>query len=165
MQEDRYYLELEENGYYNTIDKRSKDYREYKQWLTLKQSGEHKKIKENIENKSKGLGDTIAKITKATGIDKAVKFIAGEDCGCDERQSKLNEIWRYKNIQCISEEDYIYLDNFFKGRHTSVTNQQKINLIQIYNSVFNTNQSTKTSCSSCIAKIVKNLKRYLEVYK
>jgi hypothetical protein len=33
--------------------------------------------------KSKGLGDTIAKITEATGIDKAVKFIAGEDCGCD----------------------------------------------------------------------------------
>jgi hypothetical protein len=25
--------------------------------------------------KSKGLGDTIAKITEATGIDKAVKFI------------------------------------------------------------------------------------------
>ena len=29
--------------------------------------------------KSKGLGDTIAKITEATGIDKLVKFVAGED--------------------------------------------------------------------------------------
>ena len=30
--------------------------------------------------KNKGLGDTIAKITKATGIDKLAKTILGEDC-------------------------------------------------------------------------------------
>ena len=35
---------------------------------------------------SKGLGDTVEKITKATGIEKVVKFIAGEDCGCDKRK-------------------------------------------------------------------------------
>ena len=29
--------------------------------------------------RSKGLGDTVEKITKATGIEKVVKFIAGED--------------------------------------------------------------------------------------
>ena len=32
MKPDKFYLSLEEEGYYNTIDKRSKDYREYKQW-------------------------------------------------------------------------------------------------------------------------------------
>ena len=31
------------------------------------------------KKKSKGLGDTIAKVTKATKIDKLVKWIAGED--------------------------------------------------------------------------------------
>lgn len=36
--------------------------------------------------KNKGLGDTIASITKATGLDKLV----GEDCGCKQRQQKLN---------------------------------------------------------------------------
>jgi len=36
--------------------------------------------------KNKGLGDTIASITKATGIDKLV----GEDCGCKQRQEMLN---------------------------------------------------------------------------
>ena len=41
--------------------------------------------------KSKGLGDTIAKITKATGIKAVVKFIAGDDGGCDERQEYLNK--------------------------------------------------------------------------
>ena len=37
-------------------------------------------------NQSSGLGDTVEKITEATGIKKAVKFIAGEDCGCNERK-------------------------------------------------------------------------------
>ena len=32
MRPDNYYLELEKQGYYETIDKRSKDYREYKEW-------------------------------------------------------------------------------------------------------------------------------------
>jgi hypothetical protein len=39
-----------------------------------------------LKNKHKGLGDTIASITKATGLDKLV----GEDCGCPERQEMLN---------------------------------------------------------------------------
>lgn len=39
-----------------------------------------------LKNKNKGLGDTIASITKATRIDKLV----GEDCGCKQRQQKLN---------------------------------------------------------------------------
>lgn len=53
------------------------------------------------KNKSKGLGDTIAKFTEATGLDKAAEAIAKafgqEDCGCKRRQEKLNEILPYKN--------------------------------------------------------------------
>lgn len=41
---------------------------------------------------SRGLGDTVAKALHAVGIDKAVKAIAGEDCGCPERQKRLNEL-------------------------------------------------------------------------
>lgn len=43
--------------------------------------------------KSKGLGDTIEKITTATGIKKVVDKISeatGKDCGCEERKAKLN---------------------------------------------------------------------------
>ena len=46
--------------------------------------------------KSKGLGDTIAKITKVTGIKKVVEAIT-DDCGCDERQDTLNRVFPYKN--------------------------------------------------------------------
>lgn len=58
-----------------------------------------------MENKtnqpSRGLGDTVAKITGATGLDKlaeaAAKLVGKEDCGCKRRQEKLNELVPYKN--------------------------------------------------------------------
>ena len=47
-----------------------------------------------MQNHSKGLGDDIKKITSATGLDKLAQAIArllDEDCGCDDRQTWLNE--------------------------------------------------------------------------
>ena len=49
-----------------------------------------------LENESKGLGDTIAKITNATGVAKIVKIITS-NCGCDKRQEWLNKKIPYKN--------------------------------------------------------------------
>jgi len=52
------------------------------------------------ENKSKGLGDTIAKITEATGIKKVVNIVSeavDKDCGCEKRQSTLNRLFPYNN--------------------------------------------------------------------
>ena len=49
--------------------------------------------------KSKGLGDSIEKITKATGIKKVVNTIAkatGKDCGCNKRRETLNKRFPYK---------------------------------------------------------------------
>jgi hypothetical protein len=45
--------------------------------------------------KSKGLGDSIEKFTKATGIKKIVDNIPG-DCGCSKRKEKLNKAFPYK---------------------------------------------------------------------
>jgi hypothetical protein len=47
-----------------------------------------------VRMQSKGLGDDIKKITSATGLDQIAKKIAqllNEDCGCDDRQTWLNE--------------------------------------------------------------------------
>lgn len=46
--------------------------------------------------KSKGLGDTVDKITTATGLKKLVKAVS-KDCGCDRRRDKLNEMFPYKD--------------------------------------------------------------------
>jgi hypothetical protein len=42
-----------------------------------------------------GLGDTIAMILKATGVETVVKAVAGDECGCKARQEKLNKLFPY----------------------------------------------------------------------
>lgn len=53
------------------------------------------------EHSDRGFGDTVARFTKATKIDKAVKAVAKavgvEDCGCSKRQEALNKIIPYKD--------------------------------------------------------------------
>jgi hypothetical protein len=51
--------------------------------------------------KSKGLGDTIEKITKITGVKKLVDYVnesVGNEkgCGCSKRKNKLNKLVPYK---------------------------------------------------------------------
>ena len=50
------------------------------------------------QEKSKGLGDTIAKITEVTGIKKVAEAFTnatGKDCGCAKRQDTLNRLFPY----------------------------------------------------------------------
>ena len=47
--------------------------------------------------KSKGLGDSIAKLTQATGIKKVVDTVTKGDCGCNKRQDSLNRMFPYDN--------------------------------------------------------------------
>jgi hypothetical protein len=82
------------------------------------------------------LGDTIAKVTKATGIDKLVKFIAGEDCGCEERKEKLNKLFRYKQPLCLTENEFNYLTEFQKVNNTTLTKQEGDEIATIWNRVF-----------------------------
>tara|TARA_R100001244_G_scaffold2298_5_gene3768 strand:- start:118 stop:501 length:384 start_codon:yes stop_codon:yes gene_type:complete len=53
----------------------------------------------DIPSESRGLGDTLAKITKVTGVKKVIDTVfdaINKDCGCRERQSKLNKLFPYK---------------------------------------------------------------------
>ena len=111
---------------------------------------QNKTVRKKKSTKSKGLGDTIAKVTKVTGIEKVVKFIAGEDCGCEERRIKLNKLFPYNKPECLQEQEYTFLKEFFKLNKTSLTEQEQIQLIQISNRVLhtkreisNTNKSSK----------------------
>ena len=57
-------------------------------------------LKFNYMTKSKGLGDTIEKITKATGIKSFTNFLHSnglvKDCGCNKRKEALNKAIPYK---------------------------------------------------------------------
>jgi len=49
--------------------------------------------------KSRGLGDSIEKFTKATGIKTVVTKVSkavGKDCGCNERRDTLNRVFPYQ---------------------------------------------------------------------
>ena len=107
--------------------------------------------------KSKGLGDTIAKITEATGIDKLAKFIAGEDCGCDERKEKLNKLFPYAKPLCLTEDEFNTLDVYFKQNTNTLTSDEQTSLIAINNRVLN-QKLTFSTCSSCLRDLVSKLR-------
>jgi len=53
-----------------------------------------------VKLKSRGLGDTIEKVTTATGIKKAVDTVSkatGKPCGCKGRRDTLNRMFPYDN--------------------------------------------------------------------
>ena len=53
-------------------------------------------------SKSEGLGDSIEKFTKATGIKKLVEHVTGKtgrDCGCKKRKKALNKAVPYRKTK------------------------------------------------------------------
>ena len=101
---------------------------------------------------SEGLGDDIEKfITKPLGIKKAVKFIAGEDCGCDERQEKLNQVFRYKKPECLTESEFELIKMAVDTKKNRFTPDEQNVFVAIYERIF----KTKVECTPCsFGKIV-----------
>lgn len=113
----------------------------------------------------KGLGDVIEDITEATGIKKLVHFIAGEDCGCDERKAKLNSIPTFFNIKynCLNEKDYNYLKLFFEKNVQQLSINQQQELIDIYYRIFEF-KLEHTNCASCWRDIINKIKQVYDSY-
>ncbi len=113
--------------------------------------------KKTTNVQSEGVGDTIQKVLKATGIEKVAKFILGEDCGCDERRKKWNERWRYHVPKCLTEEHYDYLSEWFKRNPTKVKPAELEKLLEIYNYVYHYKKREMTTCSSCVSEMIAEL--------
>lgn len=117
------------------------------------------------KRKSQGLGDSIEKFTEATGIKAGVDKLAeaiGFDCGCDKRKEVLNKIFPYNKTECLSIEDYEYLDKFFGLNHESITPMMQNDLANIYFNVFNV-RLQQSSCDSCWRDTVGKLRKvYME---
>jgi hypothetical protein len=117
-------------------------------------------------NKSKGLGDDIAKITKATGIDKMVKMISKtlgiDDCGCEERKEKLNKMFpRIKDVKPMNKTQKECFERTINeidknGGRINPTNRQELGMI--YKDIFGS-PATWSNCGSCNRKTLDNLKR------
>jgi hypothetical protein len=109
--------------------------------------------------KSKGLGDSIEKALKATGIDKVAKAVLGDDCGCEERRDKLNKLFPYGKVRQFTEDELkIYEDTISKIKGSTIKGEEQAILVKLYNKVFNENKKP-SSCSSCVQQTLTKLKK------
>jgi hypothetical protein len=130
-----------------------------------KRTKAYKEWKAKYDSAPKGLGDTIEKITTATGIKKAVKFLAGEDCGCEERKQVLNKKFRYKKPECFTESEYEFVRNIIERGSNKISSIENTKMVNIYNRVFN-EKRRGSGCSSCfLNNVYKPLKALYETYK
>lgn len=116
------------------------------------------------KKQAEGLGDTVENILEVTGIAKVAKWVLGEDCGCEERKEKLNDLWRYTKPECLTEDEYKYLNEFYSSLKGSVSPNQQRELLKIYNRVFK-QRMQPTSCGSCVREIVNKLNKLYAIYK
>lgn len=134
-------------------DKRTKAYKEWK-----------KKFDNMQETNPEGLGDVIEKITEVTGIKKAVKWLAGEDCGCDQRKMKLNQVFRHNKIECLNEDEHEFLSTYLSKKRKDASHEERVKLFAINNRIFNKNEKV-SSCTSCINAIVRRLEKVFNEYR
>lgn len=114
-----------------------------------------------MRKKSKGLGDTIQKVTKATGVEKVVKKFFGDDCGCDERRARLNKMFPYRDIKQMTSEQMSFFKDVIQPAYRSGQNLGRQNakgFYQLYEEVFQ-KKMKQTTCASC------NKNMYIELLK
>tara|TARA_Y100000114_G_scaffold135885_1_gene137018 strand:- start:163 stop:606 length:444 start_codon:yes stop_codon:yes gene_type:complete len=114
-------------------DKRTKA---YKEWVKKHSKG------------AKGLGDKIEKVTKATGIKKAVDTVfdaLGKDCGCDKRKAKLNKLFPTNKPECFTEEEYNLMRDAVESKKNTFLAEEVTRYSKIYERIFN----TRISCQPC----------------
>lgn len=117
-----------------------------------------------ISTKSRGLGDTIEKVTKKTGVKKAVKWLLGEDCGCDNRKDYLNKLFPYNRPECLTEEEYEYLKGWYSVKRVQVSPDQQRRLLAINNRVFHERREPCSSCGGAFGQMLDRLKKVYDVY-
>ena len=111
--------------------------------------------------KSKGLGDSIEKALKATGIDKVAKKVLGDDCGCEERKKTLNSIFPYSNVRQFTDDELSIYEEILPRLKGTISGQDQALMVKLYNKVFNANKKV-SGCGSCVRQTLAKLKM---VYK
>ena len=132
-------------------DKRSREYKELKKLAEL-------------ESQSNGVGDTIEKVLRFTGVKQAIEFIAGKDClPCDERRKKLNAMLPYgeaKQMRWFTSEELAEYETFRDNRKKDSWSADQVTLLfKLYAEIFNRRYNIKRMCGSCMgtANILKKV--------
>ena len=132
-------------------DKRSREYKELKKLAEL-------------ESQSNGVGDTIEKVLRFTGVKQVIEFVAGKDClPCDERRKALNAILPYgeaKQMRWFTSEELAEYETFRDNRKKDSWSAEQVTLLfKLYAEIFNRRYNIKRMCGSCMgtANILKKV--------
>lgn len=88
--------------------------------------------------KIKGLGDVVATVTDALGI---------EPCdGCNQRKEKLNKLFPF-GVKELTNEQKEYLQQFFSVEHKEISKEQQKELLGIYFDIYK--KETFEPCDGC----------------
>lgn len=112
--------------------------------------------KKSQEIESTGLGDTVEKVFRKTGIDKVAKAVLGEDCGCDKRQELLNDLFPYKKYNAPTDEELDIIEWLFERGRSTISGSMVKEVYSVYNRIFN-DKLQPTSCSSCFKPVRQKL--------
>jgi len=113
-----------------------------------------------MKSKAQGLGDKVAAVTKATGIEKIVKTFFGDDCGCDERRERLNKMFS-RPVKMMDEEQRKFFKDEIMTRYKSGQNLTKHigdEFYKLYEELLS-KKKKRTTCTSC------NKNMYIELLK
>ena len=106
------------------------------------------------KKKLSGLGDVIANITTAVGI---------EPCdGCNKRKEQLNRLFPF-GIEEFTEDERTYLGTFFAEDKRELNKQDQKDILDIYFRVFRVKPFHPClGCSGVWVSIIKKLKKAYE---
>jgi len=139
------------------MDKRTKAYKEC--------------IEAQEEKEITGLGDVVERITEATGIKAAVKWLAGEDCGCDERKEKLNKLFPLKRQKpkCMTEEQHgqwsAMIEKYPRSTPARLPFQDREVISRLHADLFNYRFKKVSSCGSCILGYINDINKIYKTYE
>lgn len=115
----------------------------------------------------KGAGDLVARITKLTGIDRAIKAVVGEDCGCDERQELLNNLIPFNGEREHFHHSLAWSITFIEemkyraATSKTINNEEFVLIWDVYREYINPRKKN-TKCKSCIREALAEMSRVLE---
>ena len=112
--------------------------------------------KKSQEIKSTGLGDTVEKVFRKTGIDKVAKAVLGEDCGCDKRQDLLNDLFPYGKYNAPTDEELDTIEWLFERSRSTISGSMVKEVYSVYNRIFN-DKLQPTNCGSCFKPVKQKL--------
>ena len=87
-----------------------------------------------------------------------------KDCGCNERKEYLNRIMPFAKVECLIEDEYNWLHKYYNGKTSRIDSSTQDQFNVIYNRVFN-KKVVRSTCSSCVAQRVKELRKVYDGYK